>query len=151
MDTRYLCGLDLSDISIAISLRYHRCWRRFWFNIVRCRDFRWSVSVVFSFSKWILEHVESNFTFILLRIRGALSSAPLVVRSIGYMAAFAIGAYVDYSIVPLLYIGLPILFFVLFLCLPNTAPYLVRHGKYEVSKCLSFQYSNTKYNVNSFN
>lgn len=71
---------------------------------------------------------------LLHRIRGALSSISMLARNTGYMVAFAVGAYVEYVIVPYLYIGLPILFLILFLCLPNTAPFLVRHGKYEVSE-----------------
>lgn len=61
----------------------------------------------------------------------------VLARSIGYMIAFIVGAYVEYTVVPFIYIGLPIIFLALFLCLPNTAPYLIRNKKYEVNKNFS--------------
>lgn len=66
-------------------------------------------------------------------IRGALSSSAVLVRSIGYMTALIIGAYVDYAIVPYINIGLPVLFAILFVCLPNTPQFLIRQRKYEAS------------------
>lgn len=72
------------------------------------------------------------------RIRGKLGSMALLIRSIGYMVAFIIGAYVDYSIVPFIYLGIPILFFTTLLYLPNTPSHLIKIKKYEVS----FNFSN---------
>lgn len=73
---------------------------------------------------------KKNYEF---RIRGALGSIAPFVRSTAYMVAIIVGTNVEYSIVPFLYIGLPVVFFAIFLCLPNTAPYLIRAGAYEVS------------------
>lgn len=74
-------------------------------------------------------HIGNRFHF---RIRGKLGSMALLIRSIGYLLAFIVGAYVEYSIVPFIYLGIPILFLAFLLYLPNTAPYLIRTGQYEV-------------------
>lgn len=58
----------------------------------------------------------------------------LLIRSNGYMIAFIVGAYVDYAIVPFIYMGLPIIFFAFLMILPNTAPYLIRTGLHDVSQ-----------------
>lgn len=79
------------------------------------------------------------------RIRGALGSMATFVRSTGYMTAIIVGSYVEYTTVPFLFIGLPVVFFVVFLFLPNTPPYLIRVGKYEVgvdSLRVSSKYNN---------
>lgn len=57
----------------------------------------------------------------------------LLIRSIGYTMAFIVGAYVEYSIVPFICLGLPIAFYALLMALPNTPIYLLNHGKFDVS------------------
>lgn len=88
--------------------------------IVRCNPFNW----------YFLIDINTLFHF---RIRGKLGSMALLIRSNGYLVAFVVGAYVEYSIVPFIYLGIPILFFAILIYLPNTAPYLIRSGKHEVS------------------
>lgn len=78
----------------------------------------------------VLTHINIWFRF---SIRGKLGSMALLIRSIGYMVAFIVGAYVEYSVVPFVYLGIPLIFFAILLYLPNTAPYLISSGKYEVS------------------
>lgn len=66
------------------------------------------------------------------RIRGALGSIQLLSRSIGYLAAFIAGAIVDYTIFPYIFIGIPIITFILTLFLPSSPQYLIRKGDIEV-------------------
>lgn len=66
------------------------------------------------------------------RIRGALGSMQLLSRSVGYLAAFIVGAIVDYSIFPLIFIGIPVITFILIIFLPNSPQYLIRNGDIEV-------------------
>lgn len=66
------------------------------------------------------------------RIRGALGSIQLLSRSFGYLAAFIVGAIVEYSIFPYIFIGVPVITFILVIFLPNSPQYLIRNGDYEV-------------------
>lgn len=54
-------------------------------------------------------------------------------RSAGFLAAFIVGAFTEYSTIPYVFIGLPCLFIANFALLPNTPKYLVQNGKFAVS------------------
>lgn len=75
----------------------------------------------------------SDIFCVFFRIRGKLGSLALLIRSTGYTIAFAVGAYVDYAVVPFIYLGIPIVFFVLLICLPDTPAQHIRTAKYDVS------------------
>lgn len=74
------------------------------------------------------------------RIRGTLGSMSKLVRVTGCLIAFIVATYVDYSKIAFIFMGVPVLFFIIFLWLPNTPAYLMRVGEHEVRN-LRFQLS----------
>lgn len=54
-------------------------------------------------------------------------------RLFGISLAFIIGAYVEFRIVPYLFLPVPILFAILFALLPNTPQQLLRTNQLQVS------------------
>lgn len=60
---------------------------------------------------------------------GTLSS---VMRNTGILLAYIVGALLDYSQTPYVFICLPLLFVINFWFLPSTPQYLIRRGHLEV-------------------
>lgn len=118
---------------IAVHVRLHFYRHRFVAHFICGWNFRRSVMTNDGHSLFQLLIRLKLTRSIQFRIRGKLGSMALLIRSIGYMVAFIVGAYIEYSIVPFVYLGIPIVFFAFVLYLPNTAPYLMRTGKCEVS------------------
>lgn len=54
-------------------------------------------------------------------------------RNVGVLLAYVGGAYLDYSVIPYVFISLPIIFLIIFGLLPNTPQYLLAAGRIEVS------------------
>lgn len=67
------------------------------------------------------------------RIRGRLGSIAQVSRDSGMLTAFILGAFLDYHLLPFIFIIIPIVYLMKFLLLPNTPHHLVRRGKFEVT------------------
>lgn len=66
-------------------------------------------------------------------IRGQLNSVNYLFRLFGISLAFIAGAYVEFRIVPYLFVPFPIIFAVLFVLLPNTPQHLLRTNQLQVS------------------
>lgn len=51
----------------------------------------------------------------------------------GIVLGYAAGSYLDYFTVPLVLISMPIVFFCIFVWLPNTPQFLLKGGKQKVN------------------
>lgn len=60
------------------------------------------------------------------RIRGALGSSTMMVRAVGLLIGYVIGVTVPYLYVPVVSVLFPIIFFVIFVLLPNTPQFYLR-------------------------
>lgn len=73
------------------------------------------------------------------RIRGSLGSCLVLSCNIGLLLAFVLGNYLDYYIIPYVYLSLPLLFLVAFAFLPESPPYLLKSRKEkEAEKALRY-------------
>lgn len=68
-----------------------------------------------------------------ISIRGKLSSIPYLFRLFGISFSYIAGAYIDFRIIPYVFVPVPILFSVLFTFLPDTPQQLLRTNQFEVS------------------
>lgn len=81
----------------------------------------------------------SHFFFFFLnffqnhRIRGRLGSLMMLTLTTGILCSFVAGAYLDYSLIPKLFIPLPIVFFAAFILLPETPQHFLYRNNHEVS------------------
>lgn len=57
----------------------------------------------------------------------------MLCRNVGILGAYTIGAFTSYYTQPFIYAVVPILFFLMFILLPNTPQYYLRKDKFEVS------------------
>lgn len=73
------------------------------------------------------------------RIRGALGSVQLLSRSVRYLVAYIAGAIVDYSTFPFIFMGLPIITFLLFVLITNSPQFLMKKGDFEVDELSSIR------------
>lgn len=53
--------------------------------------------------------------------------------TIGILAAFVAGTYLDYALVPKIFIGLPVVFFAAIALLPETPQHYIARNDHEVS------------------
>lgn len=65
-------------------------------------------------------------------IRGFLGSMLVFAANFGIFFAYVAGAYIDFYVVPLVFLALPIGLLTGFIFLPETPSYLARQGKYMV-------------------
>lgn len=78
---------------------------------------------------------------IIYSIRGKLNSMTYLFRLFGIMFSYVGGAFVDFQVVPYISLPVPILFVILFACLPNTPQQLLRSNQFEVCDiCLVFHF-----------
>ncbi|XP_055302943.1 facilitated trehalose transporter Tret1-like, partial [Sitodiplosis mosellana] len=66
-------------------------------------------------------------------IRGRLGSVTLVMRNIGILIAYILGATINYFQMPIVCVSVPIIFMILFLMLPNTPQYFLQRGQTKAS------------------
>lgn len=70
---------------------------------------------------------------LLFSIRGRLSSIGTVIRNLGVLNGFILGAFINYAYVPCICIIFPIVFMVVFSILPNTPQYHLHRGRIQVN------------------
>lgn len=109
-------------------------WRFIRFGAIICRrNCRRSVSVM----RAILSIYFSILN--LCRIRGTLGSLMMVSANLGILLAFTIGHYFPYTIVPRIFICLPIVFLLSLFMLPETPHYFMRTNREHVSFIVDLQ------------
>lgn len=72
-----------------------------------------------------------NFYF---SIRGRLCGISAFFRNIGLLIGYILGSYVDYRYIPWIYITFPVIFFLIFVLIPNTPQYYIQKEQYQVSE-----------------
>lgn len=70
---------------------------------------------------------------LLFSIRGRLSSIGTVIRNLGVLNGFILGAFINYAYIPCICIIFPIVFMVVFSILPNTPQYHLHRGRIQVN------------------
>lgn len=58
----------------------------------------------------------------------------MLVLTIGILASFVAGTYLDYAFYPKIFVGLPVIFFIAFALMPDTPQYFIARNEHEVSK-----------------
>lgn len=71
-------------------------------------------------------------------IRGRLGSLSMLSRNFGCLFMFVIGAYVDYMIVPCIFIFFPIVYLCIFMTMPDTPQHFLKEGKPQVFSLTNF-------------
>lgn len=74
--------------------------------------------------------------YIHCRIRGRLGSLLMLSVTIGILFGFIAGTYLQYFLVPKLFLPLPIVFFVLFIFFPETPQYFIQRKSFEVMQTI---------------
>lgn len=67
-------------------------------------------------------------------IRGRLGSIIQLSRNTGILTAYIVGAIVDYEYIPCIFIFIPVLYVVCFVCLPNTPQYYLQKNRIQVRR-----------------
>lgn len=75
---------------------------------------------------------EMKSIFSILRIRGRLGSLMMVTLTTGILFAFVTGTYLKYSVIPKIFIALPVVFFAAFIFLPETPQHFLYRNNPEV-------------------
>lgn len=66
-------------------------------------------------------------------IRGRLGTMPLILRNIGTLLGFVLGATLTYNAIPLICVCIPIVFGIVFIMIPNTPRFYLQRGHIHVS------------------
>lgn len=80
-------------------------------------------------------------------IRGCLGSFTPLARNIGVLIAYIVGATVEYEIIPVILIYIPILYMICLFLLPNTPQYYLKNDNVKVSYCFLNRFIYFKFTV----
>lgn len=69
--------------------------------------------------------------FLLHSIRGRLDCIRCAIGDIGILIGYVLGTFVDYKLVPLICVTVPILFAMIFVTLPNTTQYYLSRKQFQ--------------------
>lgn len=73
-------------------------------------------------------------------LRGRLGSFTPLARNIGVLLAYTIGATIQYHIIPIIFIVIPIVYMILLSVLPNTPQYHIQNKNLQVNIYLYDKY-----------
>lgn len=85
----------------------------------------------FNFKRFYLKKM--YLIFYNCSLRGRLGSLTVLARNLGVLLAYIVGSFVEYEIIPVIFIYIPIIYTVCLFFLPNTPQYHLSKGNFKVN------------------